>query len=51
MIVCYSGDLAGRMRRSRRSVRSGEPVVDLLQERPYAEMQSFLDATEPKGNH
>jgi hypothetical protein len=25
--------------------------VDLLREQPYAEVQSYLDATEPKGNH
>ena len=29
----------------------GEPVVDLLEERPYAEVQSYLDDTEPKGHH
>ena len=27
----------------------GDPVVDLLHEQPYAEVQSYLDATEPKG--
>ena len=29
----------------------GEPVFDLLAERPYTELQSLLDATEPKGAH
>ena len=29
----------------------GDPVVDLLHEQPYTEVQSMLDATEPKGNH
>ena len=29
----------------------GEPVVDLLGEQPYTELQSYLDATEPKGRH
>ncbi|MBX0297854.1 BBE domain-containing protein [Haloarcula nitratireducens] len=29
----------------------GDPVVDLLAERPYIQQQSYLDATEPKGDH
>ncbi len=29
----------------------GDPVFDLLREQPYTELQSFLDATEPKGRH
>ena len=29
----------------------GDPVFDLLHEQPYVELQSYLDATEPKGNH
>jgi FAD/FMN-containing dehydrogenase len=29
----------------------GEPIFDLLEDRPYAEVQSYLDATEPKGHH
>jgi FAD/FMN-containing dehydrogenase len=29
----------------------GEPVFDLLAEQPYTQLQSCLDATEPKGDH
>jgi FAD/FMN-containing dehydrogenase len=29
----------------------GEPVFDILEERPYSEVQSYLDDTEPKGDH
>ena len=49
MQVCYSGtnaeaDLAG--------VRAlGEPLVDVIQEKPYTAQQSMLDANEPKGLH
>ena len=51
MAVCYSGDLddvgdaVGPIR------ALGRPVFDLLGERPYVEVQSYLDATEPKGAH
>jgi FAD/FMN-containing dehydrogenase len=51
MVVCYSGDLAGADR-ALAPIRSlGDPVVDLLGEQPYVELQSMLDATEPKGDH
>ena len=49
LLVCHSGpnpqaDLA--------SVRAlGDPVADLVMELPYAEQQSMLDDTEPKGLH
>ena len=49
LLVCHSGpnpqaDLA--------PVRAlGDPVVDLIEERPYVEQQSMLDDTEPKGLH
>jgi FAD/FMN-containing dehydrogenase len=29
----------------------GDPVFDLLEEQPYTQVQSYLDATEPKGDH
>ena len=51
MAVCYSGDLhatnevLGPMR------ALGDPVVDLLREQPYTQLQSYLDVTEPKGHH
>jgi FAD/FMN-containing dehydrogenase len=51
MAVCYSGDL-GSADDALAPIRSlGDPVVDLLQEMPYMQVQSFLDETEPKGPH
>jgi FAD/FMN-containing dehydrogenase len=51
MSVCYSGDLA-RTDKVLAPIRAlGEPVVDLLQEWPYVQQQSYLDETEPKGDH
>ena len=51
MAICYSGDLSrtGRVLAPLRAL--GEPVFNLLEDRPYAELQSSLDATEPKGLH
>ena len=49
MQVCYSGttaeaDLAG--------VRAlGDPLVDVIQDKPYTAQQAMLDAMEPKGHH
>jgi FAD/FMN-containing dehydrogenase len=49
MAVCYSGDL-GRTEEALAPIRAlGAPVLDLLHEQPYVEVQSYLDATEPKG--
>jgi FAD/FMN-containing dehydrogenase len=51
MVVCYSGDLA-RVDEAMAPIRElGDPVIDLLQEQPYTQVQSFLDGTEPKGDH
>ncbi|GKZ12164.1 FAD-binding oxidoreductase [Haladaptatus sp. T7] len=51
MTVCYSGDPAD-VDEVLAPIRSlGDPIVDLLQERPYTQLQSSLDATEPKGMH
>jgi FAD/FMN-containing dehydrogenase len=51
MAVCYSGDLAG-VDEALAPIRAlGAPVVDLLQEQPYTQVQSYLDTTEPKGMH
>jgi hypothetical protein len=51
MAVCYSGDL-NRVNEALRRIRAlGDPVVDLLAEQPYTQVQSYLDDTEPKGNH
>jgi FAD/FMN-containing dehydrogenase len=51
MAVNYSGDLdqADEVLAPIRAI--GAPVVDLLAEQPYTEVQSYLDTTEPKGNH
>ena len=49
MAVCYSGDL-GRAEEALSPIRQlGDPILDLLHEQPYVEVQSYLDATEPKG--
>jgi FAD/FMN-containing dehydrogenase/pimeloyl-ACP methyl ester carboxylesterase len=51
MAVCYSGDLdrADEVLAPIRAI--GDPVVDLLAEQPYTQVQSNLDAMEPKGKH
>jgi hypothetical protein len=51
MCVCYTGDLARTEERLSRIRALGDPVVDLLQAQPYTQVQSYLDATEPKGWH
>jgi FAD/FMN-containing dehydrogenase/pimeloyl-ACP methyl ester carboxylesterase len=51
MAVCYSGD-PDRNDEVLAPIRAiGEPVVDLLAEQPYTQIQSNLDAMEPKGKH
>lgn len=51
MTVCYSGDLDG-VDNALAPIRAlGDPVVNLLREQPYTQVQSYLDVTEPKGNH
>jgi FAD/FMN-containing dehydrogenase len=51
MAVCYSGDpaAAGDVLAPIRAL--GEPVVDLLAEQPYTQVQSYLDEGEPRGLH
>ncbi|USZ70752.1 FAD-binding oxidoreductase [Natronosalvus halobius] len=50
MTVCYSGDV-DEVDEALAPIRALEnPVVDLLQEQPYTQLQSYLDATQPKGN-
>lgn len=51
MIVCYSGDLDGTDEALAPIQALEDPIVDLLQERPYTGMQSLLDAILPKGKH
>jgi FAD/FMN-containing dehydrogenase len=51
MSICFSGELS-RVAEAMGPIRAlGEPVFDLLHEQPYVELQSYLDCTEPKGNH
>jgi FAD/FMN-containing dehydrogenase/pimeloyl-ACP methyl ester carboxylesterase len=51
MAVCYTGDL-DRTDEVLAPLRAcGAPAFDLLGERPYTEIQSLLDGTEPKGHH
>ncbi len=51
MCVCYSGDL-GEADEVLAPIRAlGDPVIDLLAEQPYTQVQSYLDAGEPKGHH
>lgn len=51
MTVCYSGDLDD-VEEALAPIRALEdPVVDLLREQPYTQLQSYLDATQPKGDH
>ncbi|WP_129115885.1 FAD-binding oxidoreductase [Halegenticoccus tardaugens] len=51
MTVCYSGD-PDDAEAALEPIRAlDDPVMDLLGERPYVQQQSYLDATEPKGDH
>lgn len=51
MAACYSGDL-GDVDKVFAPIRAlGEPIVDLLAEQPYTQVQSYLDDGEPKGMH
>jgi FAD/FMN-containing dehydrogenase len=51
MAVCYSGEL-GELDAAMAPIRAlGDPVFDLLAQQPYTSVQSYLDATEPKGEH
>jgi FAD/FMN-containing dehydrogenase/pimeloyl-ACP methyl ester carboxylesterase len=51
MAVCYTGDLA-QVDQVMAPIRAlSDPIVDLLQQQPYTQVQSNLDAMEPKGKH
>jgi FAD/FMN-containing dehydrogenase/pimeloyl-ACP methyl ester carboxylesterase len=51
MAVCYSGEL-DRVDEVLAPIRAlGDPIVDLLAAQPYTQVQSNLDAMEPKGKH
>ncbi len=49
MVVCYSGADAATALAPIHAL--GEPIVDLITEKPYVAQQSMLDATQPKGAH
>ena len=49
MAVCYSGDLSETDTVLAPIRALGDPVVNLLREQPYVDVQSYLDMTEPKG--
>jgi FAD/FMN-containing dehydrogenase len=51
MAVCYSGDLADTDEALAGVRAIGDPIVDLLGEQPYTQVQSYLDESEPKGAH
>ena len=51
MAVCYSGELDETDEAIAPIRVLRDPVVDLLQEQPYVQVQSYLDETEPKGFH
>lgn len=49
VVACHSGaDAAGDLSLLR---ELGNPIVDLIMEKPYVAQQSMLDATQPKGMH
>jgi pimeloyl-ACP methyl ester carboxylesterase/UDP-N-acetylenolpyruvoylglucosamine reductase len=51
MAVCYTGDLS-RTDHVVAPIRAiGDPIVDLLAEQPYTQVQSYLDDGEPQGMH
>jgi FAD/FMN-containing dehydrogenase len=51
MAVCYTGDLALTEEVLAPIRALGDPLVDLLGEQPYTQVQSYLDDAEPKGMH
>jgi FAD/FMN-containing dehydrogenase len=51
MAVCYSGDPGGADEALAPIRALRDPVVDLISEQPYTDVQSYLDDGEPKGHH
>jgi hypothetical protein len=49
MLACYSGDPAVGEKLVAPIKSFGRPIGDVLVRRPYAQLQSMLDATQPKG--
>jgi FAD/FMN-containing dehydrogenase len=49
LFVCYSGKAEDGEALLAPLRKLGQPVADVVMRRPYAQMQSLLDATQPKG--
>jgi len=49
--VCHTGDLVDAEAALAPIRALADPVVDMLHEQPYTQVQSYLDATEPRGMH
>jgi len=49
ILACHTGDVAAAERDVAAIKAFGRPVGDVLVRRPYAQMQTLLDATQPKG--
>jgi hypothetical protein len=49
ILACYTGDLVDGEKVVSPIKAFGKPLGDALIRRPYAQMQSLLDATQPKG--
>ena len=49
MLACYSGDLAAGEKAVAPIKSFGRPIGDVLVRRPYVQLQSLLDGTQPKG--
>jgi FAD/FMN-containing dehydrogenase len=49
MLACYSGDPAQGEKAVAPIKSFGNPIGDVLVRRPYVQIQSLLDATQPKG--
>jgi FAD/FMN-containing dehydrogenase len=49
VFACHSGDPAAGEKLVAPLKAFGKPVADILVRRPYVQMQSLLDATQPKG--
>lgn len=51
IVACHSGDAAQAEADLAPITSLGEPLANMIQLRDYTAQQSFLDATQPKGNH
>ena len=49
MLACYSGDPEQGEKAVAPIKSFGEPIGDVLVRRPYLQLQSLLDATQPNG--